>query len=249
MIRSTQNKKSAQAGQGMTEYIIVLSTLVFTFLAPVTPPSVPDWSSDGLGSRQLQCPLDPYNTGAGRSTKCTVIEILGEVLRKRNDGYSYAISSTFYPERYVTINPNIFGDPDDPGTGNGDPGDPGGSVGDPGDDPDTGVGSDTGITVAVNDSGEMIGSVDDNGCVINDDGVIIGQQQPDSTVLQTDASCNVQYTDHRHDSSSSHGEDPHGGNGTFDHSHSTVIGQTGSLQTNGDILNASGKVIGNTSIG
>lgn len=244
------NNKSAQAGQGMTEYIIILSTLVFTFLAPVTPPSVPDWSSDGVGSRQLECPDDPYTTSVDRPAQCTVVEILGEVLRKRNDGYTYAISSTFYPERYVSISTDIFGDPDDPGTGNGDPGDPGSTVGDSDADVDIDIEGDTGLTVAVDDSGEMIGSVDDNGCVVNDDGVIIGQQQADSTVLETDSSCNVTYYSHAHDSSSIHDdEDAHGDDGSVDHSHTTTIGQTGSLQNNGEIQDASGEVIGNASIG
>lgn len=245
MLFRLQGKPYSQAGQGMTEYIIVVAALVFTFLAPVTPPTVPDWSSDGVGSRSLECPIDPYDPGAGRPAQCTVVEILSEVLRKRNDGYTYAISGTFYPERKVSIDTDIFGDPDDPGSGGGVPGDPGTSAGGEGGDPDLSVGSDTGQTVAVTTSGEKLGSVDENGCVRNDDGEIIGQQQPNGEVWAADIACNVKYTSHSHADSDSHGEAAHGGSGSGSfHNHHEVIGQTGSLQTNNDVLDSSGNKIG-----
>ena len=245
MINHASIKLSDQQGQGMTEYIVILTALVFTFLAPVSPPSVPDWRSDGVGSRQLECPLDPYNTGAGRPAQCTVIEILSEVLRKRNDGYTYAISSTFYPERKVRIKTDIFGDPDDPGTGGGTPGDPGGSAGDGGEvEPDFGVDSDTGLTVAVDNSGGPLGTVEGSGCVKNNEGETIGQQQPNGEVWKADIACNVSYTSHSHSSSDSHGEASHGGNGSTSHDHNEVIGHTGSLQTNNDVLDLNGNKIG-----
>ena len=224
----------AQKGQGMTEYIVVAAALVFTFLAPITPPSVPDWASDGVGTRRLQCPENSYISGSPRPEQCTVVEVLAEVLRKRNDGYTYAISSTFYPERAVSISTDIFGDPEDPGTGNGDPGDPGGSAGDAGEvEPDFGIDSDTGQTVAVNEDEEVIGKVNStDGCVENDAGVIIGKQVG-TEVWKTDALCQLVYEQHTHDGST--------------HEHHTVIGTVGGLQTNGEVLDEDGNVIGTTS--
>lgn len=227
MIEYNRSRVITQSGQGMTEYIVILSALVFTFLAPVTPPSVPDWASDGAGSRQLECPDNPYNAGEDRPEQCTVIEILAEVLRKRNDGYTYAISSTYYPERYVRVDPGIFDDPDDPGSGNGEPGDPDNPSGDPGDsEADFEVDGDTGVEVAVNDDGEVIGTVGDDGCVKDDDGKIIGKQVG-TDVWETDSSCNLREDDDGNDIVN-------------------VIGTVGNLKMSGDVTNEDGETIGHT---
>jgi hypothetical protein len=86
--------------------------------------------------------------------------------------------------------------------------------------------------------------VDENGCVKNENGETIGQQQPNGEVWKADVACNVTYDTHSHDSSDSHGEASHGGDGSESHSHSETIGYTGNLQTNNDVVDQNGNVIG-----
>src|SRR6478735_7855705 len=66
-----------QAGQASAEYIVVTAAIVMALMQPITPPA------------GLKCPAD--------ADTCSVVQILAQTLRNRNEGYSYAISASEFP--------------------------------------------------------------------------------------------------------------------------------------------------------
>lgn len=225
-----------QLGQGMTEYIVILSALAFVFLHEVEigdpdypMPEVPDWESDGYSNRYLECP--------NGESSCTIVEILTQVLRNRNDGYTYAISSTFYPERILDLDDldleNLLST-ETPSTGVG--GDPDESTGSydedteddevPGGDVDV---TDTDVDVAISSdgSGAVLGEVGDDDCITNDEGELTG-------ILSADGS--LVYEAVASGSSCEAVEDADG--------NKTIIGEVGDLQSDGTVLDSSGDVLG-----
>jgi len=223
-----------QRGQGMTEYIVVLSALVFVFLAPIEiddseRPEVPDWETDGISSRTLECP-------DGRS-ECTIVEILAQVLRNRNDGYTYAISSTFYPERLIDISDISLDDlldTETPSTGvGGDPDESDGSYdSDTGEDPledannagagDSGV--DVGVGIGAN-NGTVLGQVGDDDCVRDTEGNLTGILIDEFVFEAVETADGCEAT-----------ED---GDGNM-----TIVGVVGDLQNDGTVLDEGGNEIG-----
>lgn len=167
--------KHYQRGQSSAEYIVVTAAIVFALMQPITPPG------------SLQCPSSAQrNDWSNHENKCSVMEILGQVLRNRYEGYSYAISASEYPNFLVNFNNGGNGGSGGGSTGGGSGGGSGG-----GDDgggstytPPSGteaIGLDgktvIGTVLAGNvydDQGNLIGTIDSEGNVIDNDGNKIG---------------------------------------------------------------------------
>ncbi len=168
--------RKQQLGQSSMEYIVVTSAIVFALMQPISPPG------------SLQCPASSIRTDWSKhENKCSVMEILGQVLRNRYEGYSFAISASEYPNFLVNFNNGGNGS-----TGGGTGGNGGGNGGSGGGSDDGGstytpptgteaLGLDgktvIGTVLAGNvydDQGNLIGTIDSNGNVIDNDGNKIG---------------------------------------------------------------------------
>ncbi len=180
VVTAKTTRRKQQLGQSSMEYIVVTSAIVFALMQPISPPG------------SLQCPASSIRTDwSNHENKCSVMEMLGQVLRNRYEGYSFAISASEYPNFLVNFNNGGNGGS---GSGSGTGGSGGGGSGS-----GSGSGSDDGSTTytpptgtealgldgktiigtvlagnVYDDEGNLIGTIDSNGNVIDSDGNKIG---------------------------------------------------------------------------
>lgn len=222
-----------QDGQSSTEYIVVTAAIVFAMLQPIVPAGSLSCPESNLQSIQSQ------NAG---SDSCSIVEVFGQLFRNRSEGYTYAISSSEYPELLVQVDEDIFDlgfdDDDDSGSGSDSGGSSGGSDTGAEDEDDDGtniddifddytggdIGGDMTTGVAVDDSGEIIGTINSDNQVEDDDGNIIGVVMDDGSIVAADSDGNITYDDE--------------GN-------TTPLGEQASINSDGDIVTLDGDVVGN----
>lgn len=156
----TERTCSNQSGQSSAEYAVVVAALVGAMLFPLS---------------SVNCPT---------TADCNVLEQLANVLRERNQGYSYAISVDI-PDPLVTpgtILPEWL-DQDDPGDGDVGEADDGDFTYTP-----EGPAVDGGRVAISGD--KVLGKVSADGRLLNDDGSMVGMAVGD-LVYEVDGAGNI----------------------------------------------------------